>query len=113
MSKLVPGLSSEQMRALWRDFMVKTFSNSGFKVKFNGKTRTVFSDGSRFLVLDEQHGDVEIIKKQPKKGPAVYLGTQEIDPTIVQKPGEKVATCTAMKLGAIKTGKRDYQYELL
>ena len=61
MSKRITGHSQEQMIALWKDFVQKTFRKTGFKTTFNAKTRNVFRDDKHLIVLDEWHGDLELL----------------------------------------------------
>ena len=79
MSKRIPGLSQEQMIALWKTFVQPTFRRTGFKTTFNGKMRNVVKDDKYLIVLDEWHGDLELLAMQNKPGPAKHLGSQEID----------------------------------
>jgi hypothetical protein len=79
MSKPIAGHSQEQMIALWKDFVQKTFRKTGFKTTFNAKMRNVFKDDKYLIVLDEWHGDLELLAMQNKPGPAKHVGSQEID----------------------------------
>lgn len=81
MSNRVPGLSQDMHRALWTEFVRKTFQRTNRKVAFNGKLRNVFegriptaSAGTVFLVLDEYHGDLEVLDDKAK-----HLGSVELD----------------------------------
>jgi hypothetical protein len=79
MSQRIPGYSQDQMRAMWKEFVQKTFRKTNFKTTFNGKTRNVFRDDDHLIVLDEWHGDLELLAMQAKPGPATHVGSQEID----------------------------------
>jgi hypothetical protein len=80
MSQRIPGYNQDQMRALWRDFVQKTLGKTRFKTTFGGMTRNVYRDGSSYLVvLDEWHGDLELLAFQDKAGPGTHVGSQEID----------------------------------
>ena len=104
MSNRVPGVSDEEMRSYWNGFVMKKFGRTGMKTTFNGKTRNVYTDKRFLYVLDEKHGDLEVLKYQEGKGPAVHVGSQEIDAVFELKPGEKVGRLKEMKLGRMKTG---------
>ncbi len=79
MSQRIPGYSQDQMRALWKDFVQKTLRKTNFKTTFNGMTRNVYRDDDHLIVLDEWHGDLELLAMQKKPGPATHVGSQEID----------------------------------
>lgn len=79
MSQRIAGYSQEQMRALWKEFVQKTLQKTKFKTSFNGMTRNVFRDATHLIVLDEWHGDLELLAMQNKPGPATHVGSQEID----------------------------------
>jgi hypothetical protein len=84
MSQRIPGYSQPEMIALWKEFVQKTFQRTGFRTAFNGVTRTVNRDGvSRLLVLDEYHGDLEVLEFQAKPGEGKHIGSQEIDVVFV------------------------------
>ena len=67
------------MRAMWKDFVQKTFRNTNFKTTFNGMMRNVYRDDNNLIVLDEWHGDLELLAMQTKPGPATHVGSQEIE----------------------------------
>lgn len=95
MSQRIPGYNQEQMRALWKDFVRKTFQKTNFKTTFNGEMRNVFKDATHLIVLDEWHGDLELLAMQAKPGPAKHVGSQEIEivsttPAPQFKPGKAV-----------------------
>jgi hypothetical protein len=84
MSKRIAGYSQPEMIALWKEFVQKTFQRTGFRTTFNGVTRTVYRDDvSRLLVLDEYHGDLEVLEFQTKPGDGKHIGSQEIDVVLV------------------------------
>ena len=74
-----PRLQPTQMRALWKDFVQKTFRKTNFRTTFNGMMRNVYRDDSHLIVLDEWHGDLELLAMQAKPGAASHVGSQEID----------------------------------
>ena len=79
MSQCIPGYSQDQMRALWKDFVQKTLRKTNFKTTFKGMTRNVYRDDNYLIVLDEWHGDLELLAMQNKPGPATHVGPQEIE----------------------------------
>jgi hypothetical protein len=79
MSQRIPGYSQDQMRALWKDFVQSTLRKTNFKTTFNGMMRNVYRDDANLIVLDEWHGDLELLAMQNKPGPAKHVGSQEID----------------------------------
>ena len=103
MSQRIPGYSQEQMIAIWKDFVQKTFRKTKYRTTFNGKTRTVYQDGARLLVLDEYHGDLEVLAMQARPGDAKHLGSQEIDAIVGLKSGAK-SSVVEVKLGKYTPG---------
>jgi hypothetical protein len=79
MSRRIPGFSQPDMIAVWKEFVQKTFVATKFRTTFNGKTRNVYRDDVNLIVLDELHGDLELLAMQKKPGPATHVGSQEID----------------------------------
>ncbi len=79
MSQRIPDYDQEQMRALWKEFVQKTFRRTSFKTNFNGVMRNVYTDGVHLIVLDEWHGDLELLAMQKKPGAAKHVGSQEIN----------------------------------
>ena len=79
MGKRVPGLDHAMHRALWRAFVKETFAPTNFFVHFNGRAHPVYRDGKTLLVLDEWHGELELLEPRGTAGPARYLGIWEID----------------------------------
>ena len=112
MSKRVPGMSQGEMMAKWREFVAKEFRNTGLKTKFNAVKKNVYTDGKYLYVLDEWHGDLEVLKYQESKGPAEHLGSCELEPDFEIEPGEKVGTLKKLKVGKLKTGGKKHEYEL-
>jgi hypothetical protein len=67
------------MITVWKTFVKEKFASTRFSVSFNGKTRPVYRDGSKHLiVLDEYHGALELIAFQSSPGPAKHVGSQPI-----------------------------------
>jgi hypothetical protein len=87
------------MRALWKEFVQKTFAKTKFKTTFNGLTRNVYRDDEYLVVLDEWHGDLELLGLQRTSGPARQVGSQTID--IVS-----ISPTPAFKRGRIMSGAR-------
>ena len=78
-SNRVPGYAHDRMIALWKEFVKGKFGSTRFTVSFNGKTRPVYRDGTKHLiVLDEFHGALELIAFQSHPGPAKHIGSQPI-----------------------------------
>jgi len=115
MSKRVPGMSDQEMRASWQAFLAKEFVRTKFKVSFNGKKRNVFTDRRKkyLYVLDEKHGDLEVLEYRDSKGETEHIGSQEIEPDYEQRSGDKVATLKGMSLGKLKTGGNKHKYDLI
>jgi hypothetical protein len=103
MSKRVPGYSQQEMIALWKGFVQSSFRRTGFRTSFNGKDRAVFQDRTRLLILDEYHGDLEVLSLQVHSGEAQHLGSQEIDVSYDLSPSGR-ATVREIKLGAYRPG---------
>jgi hypothetical protein len=113
MSKRVPGMSQPEMIAKWKEFVMKELRDTGLKTKFNTVKKNVYTDGKYLYVLDEWHGDLEVMKYQESKGPAEHLGSCELEPDFEMKPGEKVGTLKTFKLGRIKTGGKKHEFILI
>src|SRR5262249_32440531 len=92
-SNRIPGYSQDQMIAIWKAFVKSKFGSTRFTVSFNGKTRPVYRDGTKHLiVLDEYHGALELIAFQSKPGPARHVGSQAITVEFMPPdPAKKVA----------------------
>lgn len=99
MSQRIEGYSQPEMIALWKEFVQNTFRRTKFRTTFNNATRTVYQDGNRLLVLDEYHGDLEVLALQLKPGPGKHLGSQEIVSVVVPATGGGKPTLKEMKLG--------------
>jgi hypothetical protein len=103
------------MISFWKEFVQTTFQRTNFKVTFNNATRPVYRDGNRLLVLDEYHGDLEVLAFQDRPGEAKYLGSQEIDFTMTPGPPGGQPTYRA-KLGTfhpgVKPGKVAHKFVL-
>jgi hypothetical protein len=67
------------MRALWKDFVRKALRKTNLKTTFNGMTRDVYRDNEYLVVLDEWHGDLELLAMQSRPGPATHVGSQQIE----------------------------------
>jgi hypothetical protein len=100
MGSRIPNLPQNDMIALWKAFVQQRFKSTRSKVSFNGKTRNVFSDGTQLYVLDEWHGDLEVLDLKGK-----HLGTIPIDAV---KKGDG----WDLKLGSLKTGGSKHTYKL-
>lgn len=86
-SNRVPGYSQDQMIAIWKEFVKGKFGSTRFTVSFNGKTRPVYRDGEKnLIVLDEFHGALELLVFQSKPGPVKHVGSQPI--TVDYVPGD-------------------------
>lgn len=79
MSQRIPGYSQHQMDAEWTRFVKTAPGKTNFKTAFNGKSSNVYRDENHLFVLDEYHGDLEVLAMQNNPGPAKHLGSQEID----------------------------------
>jgi hypothetical protein len=92
------------MIALWKDFVQKTFQRTGFRTTFNGVTRTVFRDATRLVILDEYHGDLEVLAFQSRAGQGHHQGSQELE--VVLKPSRPGVRPVVdhVKLGKFKPG---------
>jgi hypothetical protein len=99
MSKRIAGYNQEQMRAVWKEFVQKTFQRTKFRTTFNNAERTVYSDGTRLVVLDEYHGDLEVLAMQERPGLAKHLGSQEIDTIPGPLGASGLTTVKEVKLG--------------
>jgi hypothetical protein len=106
------------MRAFWKGFVQNTFQRTGFKVTFNNATRNVYRDGvARLVVLDEKHGDLEILAFQRRPGDAKHIGSQEIN--VVQNPpasptGKPTYRATLGTLyRGVKPGKKPHKFTLV
>ena len=78
----IPGKSQEDMRSMWTAF-VRGFPRFSKKVFFNGDQRNVFVlSRDQLCVLDEYHGDLEILDVNAK-----HLGSTEL---LVQYEEEEV-----------------------
>ena len=84
MSTCRTGLSQEQQRALWIEYVRKTFERMDRRVAFGGKLRNVFKgndevlaltkrDEDTFLVLDEYHGALEVLSDKPRHLGSIQL----------------------------------------
>jgi hypothetical protein len=108
MSERIPGWSQNQMIALWQEWVKKKFRKTQQKVRFNGKTRNVFTNGKHLYVLDEYHGDLEVLDHDAK-----HLGTNEIDVDYEAKEenGKKKIVIKGLNLGKYKPGgKHKYEF---
>ncbi|HVV73894.1 MAG TPA: hypothetical protein VFE62_17090 [Gemmataceae bacterium] len=111
--KRVPGYSQEDMRGLWKRFVYETFQRTRFRTPVKGETRPVHRDGMRrLIVLDELHGDLEVLEFQARSGKAKYLGTQEIHVVFEAPPGGGKPIIKEITLSVLKQGKRDHVFEL-
>jgi hypothetical protein len=109
MSERIPGYSQPDMIALWKDFVQRTFQRTRFRTTFNGVTRTVFQDGvARLLVLDEYHGDLEVLVFQSRPGKAFHMGSQEIDVTYDSRSHGGRPTVKEVKLGVYHPGEKHH-----
>lgn len=105
MSQRIPGYSQPDMIALWKDFVQRTFQRTGFRTTFNAATRNVYQDGvSRLLVLDEYHGDLEVLAFQSRPGEALHMGSQEIDVTYEMQAGSGRPNVKKVSLGIYRPG---------
>jgi hypothetical protein len=104
MSQRIPGYSQPEMTAIWMNFVQQSFRRTGFKTTFNQKTRAVYQDGTRLLVLDEWHGDLEVLEFQQRGGDATHLGSQEIDVEYEMPRGGGKPLFKRAKLGKFKPG---------
>jgi hypothetical protein len=104
MSQRIPGIEQNEMIALWKGFVQRTLRRTNFRTTFNGATRTVYRDDTRLLVLDEYHGDLEVLEMQRSPGKATHLGSQEIDVTFELPPGGGKGKLRDMKLGKFHAG---------
>ena len=105
MSQRIPGYSQPDMIALWKDFVQRTFQRTGFRTTFNGATRNVYRDGVlRLLVLDEYHGDLEVLAFQSRPGKALHQGSQEIDATYDSPRSGGRPIVKEVKLGVFRPG---------
>ena len=100
MGQRIPGVAQPDMIALWKAFAQKTFKSTRFKVTFNGKTRNVLTDGKLLYVLDEWHGDLEVLDAG-----GTHLGTIPIDAVKKSDGGFD------LKLGPLKSGGK-HRYKL-
>jgi hypothetical protein len=91
------------MIAIWKDFVQESFRKTRFRTTFNGKTRSVYRDGGRLLVLDEYHGDLEVLAMQVRPGDATHIGSQEIDAAVGVRSGAKSSE-VEVKLGKYTPG---------
>lgn len=104
MSQRVSGLSQEDHRALWTNFVRSTFRRTNRKVSFNGKRRNVYEGTLQavscdpvYLVLDEYHGDLEVLDKK-----ATHLGSMELN----------ISADRVVSLGTYHPGgKHEYEWE--
>ncbi len=74
----IPGWSKDQHIALWSGFF-GDFASSGYTVSFGGKRRTVRwvdKDSGQLGVLDESHGEIEVLNAQAR-----HLGIMQIEVT--------------------------------
>jgi hypothetical protein len=113
MSKRVPGMSQEEMMAKWKEFVMKEFRKTGLKTKFNQVKKNVYTDGEYLYVLDDWHGDLEVLKYQKTKGPAEHLGSCELEPDFEMKAGEKVGTLKKLRVGKLKKGGKKHEFVLI
>ena len=104
MSQRIPGLSQPDMIALWKEFVRRSFVRTRFQTTFNGVTRVVYRDGGRLLVLDEYHGDLEVLAFQARPGEAEHLGSQEIDVVFDLPPGGGRPIVRQTRLGQFHRG---------
>ena len=99
-SSRVPGYSQDQMIALWKQFVKGKFGSTRFTVSFNGKTRPVYRDGTKHLVvLDEFHGALELIAFQSHPGPAKHVGSQPITVEYTPPDPTKKTQAKVTKIG--------------
>ena len=112
MSQRIPGYSQPEMTSVWQEFVTKSFRRTKFKTTFNGKTRNVYEDGARLLILDEWHGDLEVLEFQSRSGDAQHLGSQEIDVIYQQAPGHGKPKVVQVKLGKFKPGAK-HKFDLV
>lgn len=112
MSQRVPGFSQDEMIAVWKDFVQRNYQRTNFRTTFNQKTRTVYRDKSRLLVLDEYHGDLEVLELQMRPGKARHLGTQEIDVVYQTTPGAAKPSVVQVREGKYKPGSK-HTFELV
>jgi hypothetical protein len=104
MSQRVPGFSQQEMIALWKDFCTKSFRRTNFRTTFNGVTRTVYQHDQQLLVLDEYHGDLEVLAFQTRAGEARHRGSQAIDVVYESPRGGGKPIVREVKLGAFLPG---------
>lgn len=104
MSQRLAGVSQEDHIALWRQFVQQTFRRTNRKVSFNGKRRNVHeatipkvSSDPVYVVLDEYHGDLEVLDDD-----ADHLGSMELN----------ISADRVVSLGTYHAGgKHDYEWE--
>lgn len=104
MSQRVPGYTQNEMIAVWKDFVQRSLVRTKFRTTFNVATRTVYTDGFRLYVLDEYHGDLEVLERRTSPGVAKHLGSQEIVAEYESPAGGGKSVVTAVRLGVFKPG---------
>lgn len=126
----VPGWSKDQHIGVWSGYF-GNFDSSGYTVSFGGKRRTVRwvdKDAGQLGVLDESHGEVEVLNTQAK-----HLGIMQIEVTYdkvkknvraITGSGRnkkttmtevEVIEITGIQLGALRavTGGKSHTYEFM
>jgi hypothetical protein len=92
------------MIAVWKEFVQRSFLRTKFRTTFNGATRTVYQDGFRLYVLDEYHGDLEVLARQTSPGEAKHLGSEAIVTEYQSPAGGGKCVVTAVRRGVFKPG---------
>ncbi len=106
-SNRVPGYAQDEMIALWKKFVKSKFGATRFTVSFKGKTRPVYKDGTKHLiVLDEFHGALELIAFQSSPGPAKHVGSQQITVEYTPPDPDKKVEAKVKKMGLGKASSR-------